>query len=123
MTFLNDQIRDMEGNEIDASDNAFIGVLEDTEVEPGIFVLMNGGEGLGFYETENMFIVGANTAYLPPLAGQNGMIRINLDDVATAIEKAELDRSNAPVYNLQGQRVVQPQKGLYIQGGRKVVLK
>lgn len=124
MIFLNDQILDIDDNEVDVSDNAFIGVLEDTEVpEPGIFVLMNGGEGLGFYETENPFTVGANTAYLPPLAGQNGMIRINLDDVATAIEKAELDRSNAPVYNLQGQRVVQPQKGLYIQGGHKVVLK
>ena len=30
---------------------------------------------------------------------------------------------NAPLYNLQGQRVDQPVKGLYIQNGKKVVVK
>ena len=32
-------------------------------------------------------------------------------------------RNDSPVYNLQGQRVVKPAKGLFIQGGRKIVKK
>ena len=48
-----------------------------------------------------------------------------LDDEATGIENIEqssltIDQS---VYNLNGQRVVSPQRGLYIVGGKKVMIK
>ena len=33
------------------------------------------------------------------------------------------ERVNSEIYNIQGQRVAQPTKGLYIQNGRKVILK
>ena len=36
---------------------------------------------------------------------------------------ASNNSSNAPLYNLQGVRVNNPQKGIYIQNGRKVVMK
>ena len=39
----------------------------------------------------------------------------------TAIETS--DRSNNVVYNLAGQRVVAPTKGLYIVNGKKVFIK
>ena len=34
--------------------------------------------------------------------------------------KSQID-NNAPVYDLSGRRVVNPKRGLYIQGGKKVV--
>lgn len=103
--------------------NALIGVLEDTEVPAGSFVLMNGNDGIGFYKTNNPFTVGANTAYLPALSS-NGIIRLNFtEDIATGIQAISTTTTYNRVYNLQGQRIMQPQKGLYILNGRKVVMK
>ena len=49
-----------------------------------------------------------------------------LFDDATGIEKVEKDASvkeNGEFFNLAGQRVAQPTKGLYIVNGKKVVVK
>ena len=40
-----------------------------------------------------------------------------------SIENGELKIENSEVYNLQGRRVTQPTKGLYIVNGRKMVIK
>ncbi|MBR5919133.1 MAG: hypothetical protein IKZ83_04460, partial [Prevotella sp.] len=40
-----------------------------------------------------------------------------------AIDNGQLTIDYSPVYNLQGQRVNKAQKGVYIQNGKKVVLK
>ena len=48
----------------------------------------------------------------------------DFDDEATGIMSVE--KANAPsdaIYDLQGRRVAAPRKGIYIKGGRKVVLK
>ena len=47
-------------------------------------------------------------------------------DITTAIESIEIVQKNvknSEVYNLNGQRVSQPTKGLYIVNGKKVVVK
>ena len=106
--------------------NDFIGVTEATKInETGIFVLMSGDNGVGFYKTNDAFTVGANTAYLPALAGGNGGARTFIGfDEATGIANLNANANlNGEVYNLQGQRVVAPQKGLYIVNGKKVVIK
>ena len=102
--------------------NDFIGVTEETVVnEKGIFVLMNGEKGVGFYQTKNTFTVGANTAYLPAIEGARTFIAL---DEATAIDGIAAEKvGNGEIYNLQGQRVVKAQKGLYIVNGKKVVMK
>ena len=58
----------------------------------------------------------ANTSYL---------IIGNEDSTVTAIAEPKTDSSTAndAVYNLNGQRVSQPQKGLYIKDGKKVIIK
>ena len=58
----------------------------------------------------------ANTSYL---------IIGNEDSTVTAIAEPKADSStvNDAVYNLNGQRVLQPQKGLYIKDGKKVIIK
>ena len=37
------------------------------------------------------------------------------------VRDIQADMADAPLYNIQGQRIQQPAKGLYIQGGRKIV--
>ena len=41
----------------------------------------------------------------------------------TAIESVEVETANNVYYNLQGQRVAAPTKGIYIHNGRKVIVK
>jgi hypothetical protein len=108
-----------------AIDNAFESTLVDKVVEgAGIFVLMDGANGVGFYKTTaEIFIVGANTAYLPALASEARFIAI--DGEATGIVAVGRDsmRQDNELYNLQGQRMAKAQKGLYIVNGKKVVMK
>ena len=110
----------------DATGNALIGVNEQTVVDKkGIFVLLKGDKGVGFYKTTaESFTVGANTAYIDAIAGDNARSFIALDGETTAIEGIATEKvMNGEVYNLQGQRVVKAQKGLYIINGKKVVIK
>ena len=106
----------------DAIENAFVGVTTATEVEAGIFVLMNEDDVVGFYKTKNAFTVGANTAYLPATTTARNFI--GLDNETTGISAALMngERVNGEVYNLNGQRVAQPAKGLYIVNGKKVII-
>ena len=110
----------------DVSANKFMGVLEDTEVDGGIYVLMAGTEtnkGTGFYKTTAAkFTVGAHTAYLPAdVAGARTFI--GFED-ATAIEEiATANAENGKFFDLQGRSVAQPTKGLYIVNGKKVIMK
>ena len=110
-------------------ENAFVGVTEVTYVnDPGIFVLMSGDSGVGFYKTSTSFTLSANTAYLPATVGDNARSFIGFDfdgGTTTAIDQVEDGglKMEDSVYNLQGQRVVKAQKGLYIVNGRLQVVK
>ena len=105
--------------------NALVGVTIEAEVSDiGIFVLMNGDQGVGFYKTKNAFTVGANTAYLPASAAPARSFIGFSDDETTGINALMgNEKMNGEVYNLNGQRVAAPQKGLYIVNGKKVVMK
>ncbi len=116
-------INTTDGGALGAIENALVGVLVDTQVAAGSFVLMNGGQGVGFYRAENAFTVGANTAYIEALPNSVRFIGFDFDD-ATAIDGIAAEKvSNGEVYNLQGQRVMNAKKGLYIMNGKKVLVK
>ena len=54
----------------------------------------------------------------------DGSPALSLDGTTTAIETVEKSTvENGVYYNLNGQRVAQPAKGLYIVNGRKVIMK
>ena len=76
---------------------------------------------VGFYHA-NGNNVAKNRAYLQTAAAS---ARINLDfDDATAIEAVKAQNGeNGQFFNLAGQRVAQPTKGLYIVNGKKVIIK
>ena len=110
--------------------NKLMGVTVATEkAQNTAYVLMNDAtNGLGFYlnGNETAFTVGANTAYLPAdfTASARSFFLLDGND-ATSIGsvKSEEIKVKSEVYNLKGQRVSQPTKGLYIVNGKKVVIK
>jgi hypothetical protein len=69
--------------------------------------------------------VATNKAYLHLDAAPAGAraLDIVIDDDVTAIETVKAEKANNEYFNLAGQRVAQPTKGLYIVNGRKVVVK
>ena len=86
-----------------------------------IYVLNNpeGGNGVGFYKLQSDGTIGANKAYLTTVASAREFF---LFDEATGIEMPTVeDNADAVVYDLQGRRVAQPTKGLYIVNGKKVI--
>ena len=103
--------------------NALAGVLEDTSLGAGIFVLMNGAKGVGFYKTTTTFTVGAHTAYLPASAGSRMFIGFDNEEEVTGIREVNSSANKGAIYNMNGVRVEKAKKGLYIQNGKKYVVK
>lgn len=102
--------------------NKFVGVTEETaDVAEGIYVLLNGDSGVGFYKTTEAFTVGANTAYLPASVANAARKFIAFDGGATAIKSVKSQQAGSDIYNLQGQRVKAAKRGLYIVNGKKVI--
>ena len=67
----------------------------------------------------------AGKAYLNIAVSSAPVLNLNFGDDTTGIDmvKGEGFKVNGEFYNLNGQRVTQPTKGLYIVNGKKVVIK
>ena len=89
------------------------------------YILTKESEHVGFYKVNDAGnSMGANTAYLHvPDAGAARMAFFFDEDEATAIQNVEKIQENGRFFNLNGQRVAQPQKGLYIVNGKKMLMK
>ena len=92
-----------------------------------IYVLMASPK-VGFYSNNKAFTVGANTAYLPAgFDGTGAPVFYLFDNIGgtTGIDTVNGSEFtvNGEYYNVAGQRVAQPTKGLYIVNGKKVVVK
>jgi len=109
---------------------SFIGVYTQTEVEQGADVK-------NFVLKDNtIYRIGENAAILNPYRAyfqvaqpvEQARLSFFIDGQQTTGLSEELrvkgqEFATAPVYNLNGQRVEKPNKGLYISNGKKVVLK
>lgn len=93
------------------------------------YVFARQGEDLGFYPTNSTVLTNSNLTGKAYLATSVSASRLSFsfDDETTGIGQIESDVQpaieNAVVYNLNGQRVVNPTKGLYIVNGKKVIIK
>lgn len=110
----------------DVTDNAFTGTNQQlTDIDKtAYYTLGYGSNGLGLYHP-NETTLRANVAFLQ--AGAQGVqgYRLMLDGTTTGIEGAPTagaDKADT-WYDLSGRRVTAPTKGVYIQNGRKVVVK
>ena len=115
--------------------NALVAVTEATHVDAvsGDYTnfMMKNGKFILIENSEDDVKMPANRAYLqiltelvPPNTAEARSIMLDWDDDATGIQAVRDSRPAVDgYYNLAGQRVAHPTKGLYIVGGRKVVIK
>ena len=82
----------------------------------------NGSNGVGFYLANNQQ-VGVHRAYLNVPAEGAPFFGLNFDDETTGIRNIERTINDNQYYTLDGRRVAEPTKGLYIVNGKKVVIK
>ncbi len=122
--------------------NLLVGTVFNTNVEADAYVLSNKN-GIGFYKaafnvstdttndgteeepavTFEAFKNNAFKAYLP-VVSDAAVLKFNFGGNTTAIESVVngLDL-NAPIYDLSGRRVNAATKGIYIQNGKKFIVK
>ena len=112
----------------DFSDNSLTGtmtVINTTGAND--YYVLGGKSGAGFYKLSNTSgTIGANKAYLTYSGGGAAAARgFFLFEETTGIEMPtaeDNDNADAVVYDLQGRRVQNPTKGLYIVNGKKVFI-
>ncbi len=97
--------------------NYFSTTLSDTQLALG-----KSGDEVGFYQYTDA--LGANKAYLDVTGSSARAFAIVFDDEVTGINAVNAGiASGAAVYDLQGRRVSNAQKGIYIVNGKKVLVK
>lgn len=90
----------------------------------GKYILANGANGIGFYKAGDSNSLEAGKAYLDvPADAPLLFIGLDGETIATGISEVSTTASDFVIYNLQGQRVAQPTKGVNIINGKKVVIK
>ena len=106
---------------VPAVSNALTGSVAAIARPADSYILSNGTSGVGFYKDGATTIPGFK-AYLAASGGTVKTFRFNEETAIEALESAK-EASGAKIYNLAGQRVTKAKKGIYIVGGRKVVIK
>ena len=93
--------------------------------EDGVYVLAKKSNGVGFYLWDKSVTLNEGKVCLRTGASSAREFLSFDQGETTGINAALMnnERMNNEVYNLNGQRVAQPTKGLYIVNGRKVVIK
>lgn len=93
-----------------------------------IYALANGANGVGFYKVssaEDAEPIPAGKCYLE-IEDEGGEARefIAIGDDATSVQSVAASLQQAgQLFDLQGRQVQQPTKGLYIQNGKKIVVR
>ena len=114
---------DIEKNELKYSRGGNFGG-ESTEYD--IYALAKKNDVVGFYKVANNVTVPEGKCFIrvkkPTTNEAPEYLGFAFGD-ATAIDAVQKQVENGQFFNLNGQRVAQPTKGLYIVNGRKVIVK
>ncbi len=88
------------------------------------YVLANKNDVVGFYKWAGGSLT-SGKVYLPASAVAGAPDFLGFDDNATGIDevRGKMEDVRGEYYNLAGQRVANPTKGLYIVNGKKVIIK
>lgn len=121
--------------EVAPTDNLLHGSVDETQTNvegaAAYYKLANGDKGLGFYygaENGAAFTNGAHKAYLAVAGTMSQMKGFSLDGMTTGISQVSTANAtnNTNIYDLNGRRIQSlgaAQKGIYIVGGKKVIVK
>ncbi len=110
------------GNILTASDGKATG--DGTTIYAlGVGKTGDNAEKVGFYLVADGAVIPSGKAYITVDAGVKSFLPFDLG-TTTAVESiAGTGAADAAVYNMAGQRVARPQRGIYISRGRKVVVR
>lgn len=97
--------------------------ISDSNTGYGVYVLAKpAGKEIGFYKWTGGSL-GAGRVYLDTTTAAPDFIGFSSETTGIAAVTNNAQTTTGGVYNLQGQRVSQPTKGLFIVNGKKVVVK
>jgi surface protein len=88
--------------------------------EGTVYTLAKGNEGLNFYKFNGNTLKANHAFLLVPGAGVR-VIKLGNDETTGVEKTTSREPANDDCYDLQGRRIAQPSKGLYIINGKKVV--
>ena len=112
----------LEANEVDPESNLL--EVSDEETTSGVYVLANrDSHGVGFYLWDGG-LLGAGYVYLPANVSARDFIGFDFEEttaISNLSDKTKEVRSE--FFNLAGQRIAKPMKGLYITNGKKIIIK
>ena len=113
------------GSPVTIATNLLEGSLAGKDVKANeVYVLADNGSDKAVLRKTDALTIPANKAWLPATAGgasAKTFVTGGGLDAISAVKAAGQDAKT--YYNLQGQPVSQPQRGIYIQGGKKVFVK
>ena len=111
-------------------ENLLEGTLEDTNIYGNAYVLGLVNGEVGLYKAElnkedgTAFLNNANKAYLPATTGMSAASYGLRLPGTTAVENVQVDSvATKAVYDLQGRKIENPARGIYIIDGKKVLVK
>jgi len=89
----------------------------------GFYILASGEMGIGFYSAGIGSSLAKGKCYLFPPVSSPRIIMPGMEATSIGASLVNSEKVNNGIFNLQGQRISQLQKGLNIVNGRKVVMK
>lgn len=106
--------------------NGLIGTFAAIKAPKGDDIRVLSGNKLYTVDVDDYVTVGANKAYIDltkiSATPSRGTVFLGFGD-ATGIESVKSVESDGAIYNLNGQRLAQPKKGLNIIGGKVIMVK
>jgi len=121
-TFNGVTVKAADGQTTEGTNYDFVGIYQEATVAEGDYILGDDA----FYRSKGGNKVKAYRAYVKAKSDDpsNARLKIAINGVVTAIDTIDGQAvNNAAIYNLAGQKVEKAQKGIYIQNGKKVVVR
>lgn len=105
----------------DFSGNALQAATSKGAIAGAYILAYTTADGFGFYQFTGS--LDAGDVYVTAAAGAKLRVSVEGDDATDIKAIATEEVKDNVIYNLSGQRVVKPLKGIYIQNGKKILVK